>query len=120
MTDASKALFLTYASGTADRLAQACPGEGPQRLSQHEYELKMVDGGTYLANNEAEIACYWTIESPLRKEDFIEGQSELTLVLETAINAQVFVFTGEKRDEVKELVELGDKLYPGNPLRITD
>ena len=73
MTGASEALFLTFAAGTADRLAQACPGEGPLRLTEHEYELKMEDGGTYLANDEAEIACYWTVESPLKKEYFIEG-----------------------------------------------
>ena len=34
-------------------------------------------------------------------------------------NAEVYVYTGTERKNAVNLFELGDRWYPGNPLRIT-
>ena len=41
-------------------------------------------------------------------------------MLETADNAEIFIYKGSNRDEAESLIEFGDKLYPGNPLRFKD
>ena len=91
MTPADNALYLTYAAGDQYKLDQACAGE-PTRIDKHNYELDVTDAGTYQANTEGEIACHWKIKSPLEEDDFIEGESELTFTLETATNAQIYIF----------------------------
>ena len=60
------------------------------------------------------------LESQLKKNYFIEGESEMTLILETADNADVYIMKGSDRETAEVMIENGDRLYPGNPLRISD
>ena len=58
------------------------------------------------------------VESELKKGYYIEGESEMTIVLETAQNAEVYILQGSDRASAESMIEQGDRLYPGNPLRI--
>lgn len=40
------------------------------------------------------------------------------MVLEKAINADIYIFRGDDRTDAESMIEKGDKLYPGNPLRL--
>ena len=44
--------------------------------------------------------------------------SEMTLILESAINGEVYIFKGGDRATTENIIEDGDRLWPGNPLRI--
>ena len=43
----------------------------------------------------------------------------MTLRINSVINAEVYFYTGTERKNAVNLFELGDRWYPGNPLRIT-
>ena len=43
----------------------------------------------------------------------------MTLILEKVENAEVYIFKGGDRATAESVIEKGDRLYPGNPLRIT-
>ena len=49
----------------------------------------------------------------------MKDESELTFILEEADNAEVYILKGTDRETASNEIEQGDKLYPGNPLRIT-
>ena len=44
----------------------------------------------------------------------------MTIVLETADNAEIYMFKGSDRASAESLIDEGDRLYPGNPLRFSD
>ena len=97
-----------------------CPGEFVEASGDNSKTiLDVKDGGTLYEDVETEQACYWKIKSPIKDDYFIEDKSELTFVLETADNAEVYIYKGSDREEAESIIEEGDKLYPGNPLRIT-
>ena len=80
----------------------------------------MEKGGTLYEDVETVQACHWKIKSPIKEDYYIEDESEITFVLETADNAEIFLYRGSDREEAESLIEFGDRLYPGNPLRFTD
>ena len=82
--------------------------------------MNVENGGTLYEDVETVQACYWKIKSPIKEDYYIEDESEITFVLETADNAEIFIYKGSDRDEAESLIEFGDRLYPGNPLRFTD
>jgi len=91
MTKADQALFLTYAAGLQQNFPRVCPGLFT-RPTETSYVLKLSNGGTLYPNVYTEQACYWEIENPLRSGFYIEGLSELTFVLNSTINADIYVF----------------------------
>ena len=109
---------MTYTTGVQTWFERACPGEF-KVVNDTLMMLKVRDGGTLYEDIETEQACYWLIPSPLKQEYYIEEESDVTFILETAQNADIFVFKGSDRDSATSIIEKGDKLYPGNPLRIT-
>lgn len=111
-------MFLTYATGVKSRFERVCPIKY-ESISDSKKSIVVEKAGTLFDFQESVQACYWPLESPLRTEHYIEGESELTLVLEEANNADVYILRGTDRSTAENSVELGDKLYPGNPLRIT-
>ena len=54
------------------------------------------------------------------KDNYITDLSEVTVVLEYNENADIFIFLGQNRGDAINIVEQGDKLYPGNPLRLSN
>ena len=42
----------------------------------------------------------------------------MTIILEAAINGEVYIFKGGDRATTENIIEDGDRLWPGNPLRI--
>jgi len=53
----------------------------------------------------------------MREGHYIEDQSEVTMVLWANENADVFIYQGEERQDATSLIENGDRLWLGNPLR---
>ena len=81
--------------------------------------MTLYHGGTMFDGVETLQACSWKIENPLRKDNYITDLSEVTIVLEFNDNADVFILLGQNRGEAINIIEQGDKLYPGNPLRLS-
>ena len=81
--------------------------------------MQMVDNGTLNQGIATEQACLFKIESPLKKDHYIEGKSELQIVLQSQTNAGVYVLRGGDRKTATGLIENGDRLYVGSPLRVS-
>ena len=119
LTAAEQALFLTYGTGVEQKQSST---ECPQitATSKTEGFIEVVNGGTLVADEDSYMACYTVFESLLKEDNYVEGNSEMILLLESASNAEVFLFSETDRKDAVSLIEQGDKLYPGNPLYITD
>ena len=111
---------MTYTTGmnTSTIFNRVCPINFYE-LSDTKTLMTLINGGTMYDGIETQQACSWKIENPLRKDNYILDLSEVTVVLEYDINADVFIFVGQNRGEAINIVEQGDKLYPGNPLRLS-
>ena len=110
---------MTYTTGVQTWFDRACPGDFKD-INDTLRMLKVKDGGTLYEDVETDQACHWKIPSPIKEDYYVEDESEVTFILETAQNAEIFIFKGSDRDSASSIIEMGDKLYPGNPLRITE
>ena len=110
------ALFFTYTQGLNNDFSGACPGVFSKE-ADGIYSLKMAEGGTLYPNKRTFQACHCVIENPLRTEYYIEGKSELTIQLQSSDNSAIYIMIGSDRSKASSLIENGDQLYPGNPLR---
>ena len=116
-TKAEQALFLTYATGVKARFESLCPIQY-QEINDTKTQITVTNAGTLFESIDSKEACYWVVESELKKGYYIEGESEMTIVLETAQSAEVYILQGSDRATAESMIEQGDRLYPGNPLRI--
>ena len=119
LTGAEAALYMTYTTGVKTWFDRACPGEFKTGVDGRKTILNVQDGGTLYEDVDTVQACYWEIKSPIKEDYYVEDESEVTFVLETADNAEVYIYEGSDRASAVSIIEFGDKLYPGNPLRIT-
>ena len=67
-----------------------------------------------------EQSCFWRVKNPLKEDYYIKGDSNLTIVLEEFENAEVYMYKSveDNRSYSESMVQYGDQLYPGNPLRL--
>ena len=78
----------------------------------------MRDAGILFKNDpEAPVSCYWRFRSMEKKYDAHEG-AEMTFVLQSASNVEIFIFAGNDRATATSLIEGGDRMYLGNPVRV--
>lgn len=121
LTDAEAALFLTYTTGVKTFFDSVCGCDFKQSSeSAQKTILNVENAGTLYKNVNTEQACYCPIKSPIKEDYYIEDESEVTFVLETADNAEVYIYKGSDRAAAESLIEDGDRLYPGNPLRFSE
>ena len=79
----------------------------------------MEDGGVlYKDNLAAKIACFWKFESLAHKYDASDDSAEMSFILQSADNAELFIFKGSDRSSAEQLIEGGDKMYLGSPVRV--
>ena len=108
---------MTYATGVNTKFNTVCPIEY-LKINDQKTEITVTNAGTLFESTESFQACHWPFESILKKDYYIDGESEMTLVLQKADNAEIYIFKGSDRSKAENVVEQGDRLYPGNPLRV--
>ena len=108
---------MTYATGVQTNFNTVCPIEY-LKINDNKTEITVTNAGTLFESTESFQACHWPFESILKKDYYIEGESEMTLTLQKADNAEIYIFKGSDRSIAESVVEQGDRLYPGNPLRV--
>ena len=80
----------------------------------------MKDGGVLYRDDEnAQIACYWKFQSLEETYDPRDSSAaEMSFVLQSAENAELFIYKGHERASAESLIEGGDRMYLGTPVRV--
>ena len=57
-----------------------------------------------------EQSCYWRVKNPLKEDYYINGDSNLTIVLEEVENAEVYIYKSDEdnRSDSESMVQYGD------------
>ena len=104
ISKAEQALFLTYATGVKARFESLCPIQY-QEINDTKTQITVTNAGTLFESVDSLEACYWALESELRQGYYIEGESEMTMVLETVQNAEVYILKGSDRATAESMIE---------------
>ena len=75
------ALEYTYVVGVEEKFETLCPIVETETATD-EYRILVEGAGTLRQDEEVGSACHWDIGSPLTENYFVEGESEMVLVLQ--------------------------------------